>query len=151
MKYGTSKLDLGKKISDADQKIPDTSKLVKKTDYNTETTEIESKIPGINGLATKSALTTVENKIPDVSNLVKKTDYNTKISETEKKVTNHNHDKYITSPGLNKLTAESFAARLEYVNLITRTDFDKRLTSFNRKINSNKTNHVLAEKEVKKL
>ena len=38
----------------------------------------------------------------------------------EKKVTNHNHDKYITSPGFNKLTEESFAARLEYVNLITR-------------------------------
>ena len=48
--------------------------LLKKTDYNSKISEIESKIPGISGLATNSALTTVENKIPDVSSLVKKTD-----------------------------------------------------------------------------
>ena len=47
-------------------------------------------------------------KIPDVSNLVKKkkkTDYDTKIREIEKKVTDHDHDKYITTPEFNKLTA----------------------------------------------
>ena len=53
---------------------------------NANTTEVESKIPGITGLATNSALTAVENKIPDVSSLVKKTDYNTKISEIEDKI-----------------------------------------------------------------
>ena len=31
-----------------------------------------SKIPDISGLATKTALTTVENKIPDISSLAKK-------------------------------------------------------------------------------
>ena len=51
----------------------DTSGLVKKTDYNTEITEIEGKIPDISNLATKTALTTVENKIPDISNLATKT------------------------------------------------------------------------------
>ena len=50
----------------------DTSGLVKKTDYNTKITEIEDKIPGISGLATKTALTTVENKIPSFTGLVKK-------------------------------------------------------------------------------
>ena len=40
-----------------------------KTNFNTEVTEIEGKIPDINDLATKSALTVVENKIPDVSSL----------------------------------------------------------------------------------
>ena len=44
--------------------------LVKKTDYNTNITKIEDKIPSISRLAT-STLTTVENKIPHVSNLVK--------------------------------------------------------------------------------
>ena len=39
----------------------DTSELVKKNDYNTKITEIEGKIPDISGLATKTALTTVEN------------------------------------------------------------------------------------------
>ena len=79
------------KISDVDKKIPDTSGLVKKTDYNAKISEIENKIP-ICGLATNVALTAVENKMPDVSSLVKKTDYNTKISEIEKKVTDHDHD-----------------------------------------------------------
>ena len=40
----------------------------------------------------------------DTSNLVKKTDYNTKISEIEKKITDHDHDKYITTQEFNKLT-----------------------------------------------
>ena len=52
--------------------IPDTSDLVKKTDYNTKFTEIEGKIPDVTNLAKKTALTAVEIKIPDVSNLVKK-------------------------------------------------------------------------------
>ena len=71
-KYKTDKSDLDKKISDADKKIPYTSKLVKKTDYNAKNSEIENKIPSISGLGTNSARTAVENKIPDVSNLVKK-------------------------------------------------------------------------------
>ena len=52
--------------------------LLKKLDYNAKISEIESKIPRISGLATKSALTAVENKIPGVSSLVKKTNYDTK-------------------------------------------------------------------------
>ena len=64
------------------------------------------------GLATNSALTAVENKIPDVSSLVKKTDYDTKISEIVKKVSDHNHDKYITTPEFNILAARVFIARL---------------------------------------
>ena len=41
----------------------------------------------------------MEIKIPSASSLVKKkTDYDTKISELEKKTTNHDHDKYITTP-----------------------------------------------------
>ena len=45
-KYDTDKSEL-------ESKIPDTSGLVKKTDYNTKITEIESKIPDISNLATK--------------------------------------------------------------------------------------------------
>ena len=62
-------------------------------------------------------LKAVENKIPNVSNLVKKTDYNTKISEIENKTTDHDHDKYITSPEFNKLTTENFAGRLAQADL----------------------------------
>ena len=66
-------------------------------------TELENKIPDSSNLATKTALTTVENKIPDVNNLVKKTDYNTKVTEIENILTNHNHDKYIETSEFNKL------------------------------------------------
>ena len=59
--------------------------------------EIENKIPSMTSLATNAALTAVENKIPDVSSLVRKTDYDAKILDTEKKVTDHDHDKYITT------------------------------------------------------
>ena len=54
--------------SKIENKIPDTSGLVKKT----KLTELQNKIPDVSGLATKTALTAVENKIPDVSSLVKK-------------------------------------------------------------------------------
>ena len=46
--------------------------LLKKTDYNTKITKIESRTPSISGSATITALTTVENKITDVSNQFKK-------------------------------------------------------------------------------
>ena len=144
-KYNTNKSDLEKKISDAEKRIPDPSGLVQKTDLNAKITEIESKIPSIRGSVTNSALTAIGNKIPDVSsNLVKKIGYNTKIREIEKKVTDHDHDKYITTLEFIKLTTENFAARLAQANLVTKTDFDAKLASFNKKINSNKTKHLPA-------
>ena len=89
--------------SELEIKIPHTSGLVKKTDYNTKITKIEGKIPDISNLATKAALTTVENKIPTLSNLVKKTDCNTKVTEIENKLNNHNHNKYIDTSEFNTL------------------------------------------------
>ena len=48
--------------SELENKIPDTSGLVKKTNYNAKITDIEGKIPDISNIATKTALTAVENK-----------------------------------------------------------------------------------------
>ena len=67
------KSNFNTKLTGLENKIPNTSGLVKKTDYNTKITEIENKIPDISGLATKTALTTVENKIPSINNLTTKT------------------------------------------------------------------------------
>ena len=97
--------------------------MLKKSNYITKVSEIESKIPSINGLVTTSVLNAVENKISSVSNLVKKKAYNTKVKEIEKKLTDQNHDKYITPPEFNEFTAENFAARLAQANLITKTKF----------------------------
>ena len=143
-KYDTEKSEL-------ENKIPDTSGLVKKTDYNTKITELENKIPDISNLATKTALTTVENKIPSVSSLVKKTDYDTKVTEIENKLNNHNHDKYITTPEFNTLAADVFNARLARANLVTKTDFEVKLSSLHKRVTTNKTKHLLAENELKKL
>ena len=106
--------------------------------------EVKNEIPSISGLATTSALTVVENKIPSVSNLVKNTNYNTKVKETEKKITDHSHDKYITTQEFNKL-------KLAQANLITKTDFDNKLSSLNRKITANKTKHLVVEVFLKKM
>ena len=51
--------------SELESKTPDTSRLVKKTDYSEKISE-------------------TENKITNITSLVKKTDYKTKISEFEK-------------------------------------------------------------------
>ena len=106
-----------------EKKIPYTSSLVKKTDYNTKVTEIEGKIPDVSNLARKAALTKVENKITDVSSLVQKTDYNTKTTEIQKKLDNHNHARYIITSEFNALAATVFNARLAQGNLVKKTDF----------------------------
>ena len=106
-------------------KIPNVSRLVKKTDLNAKVTEIESEICSITGLATNSVLAVVENKI---------TKHDAKKSGIEKKVTDHDHDKYITTSEFNKLTTENFKARLGQENLVTKTDFDEKLKSLCKKV-----------------
>ena len=107
--YQTDKTELEKKT-------PDVSNLVKKANL----TELENKIPDVSSLARKTALISVENKISDVSTLVKKRDYNAKVTE------------------FNKLAADVFNPRLAQTNLITKTDFDVKLSRINRKITGNK-------------
>ena len=149
-KYEKDRSDLEDKISKVDKKIPDVSDLVKKTDFNSKIIEAESKIPSISGSATNSALTTVENKILDVSSLVKKTNYNTKISEIENKVNDHSHDKYITTPEFNTLTADVFKARLAALtDLIRKPEFDSKLKEISDRVSKNKTKHLLVENELK--
>ena len=120
-----------------------------KTNYQTDKTEIENKIPDISNLATKTALTTVENKMPNVSNLVNKTDYNTKVTEIENKLNNHNHDEYITTPEFNKFSKEVFDGRLKRANLVTKVDFDNAVSSLDSKIAINKRKTEFIENKLK--
>ena len=98
----------------AKSNIIDTIAFVLKTEYDTDKKELEK-------------------KIPDTSGLVKKTDYDTKITEIKKKLTDHNHDKYITTPEFNTLAATAFNATLAQAKLVTKTDFDAKLSNLNRK------------------
>ena len=77
------------------KKFPNVTDFVKKT----KLTKLENKIPDVSNLATKTTLTAV------VSRLVQKTNYDTKINEFEKKLTNHDHNKYITTLEYNTLAA----------------------------------------------
>ena len=112
-----------------EEKIPDTITLIHINQCNTDKKKLENK----NG--------SVDKKIPDTSGLV-----TTKISQVENKIPNH--DKYITTPEFIKLTAKNSTARLKQANLVTKTDFDKKLTSFNRKITSNKTKYLEVQKKL---
>ena len=95
-------------------------------------------------------MTAVEDKIPNVNGLVKKADYNTKISEIEKKISDHNHDKYITTSESNKLTTENFKARLAQADLVPKTDFAIKLQEISKRITSNKIKHLLVQNELEK-
>ena len=84
----------------------------------------------------------------------KENNYSTKINEIEKKIIGHDHDKYITTPELKKLTAENFAARVKEVNLaskidianfIKKTDYDNKLKD----VTSNKNKLNQSSKKVK--
>ena len=66
------------------------------------------------------------------SGLVKITDYDTKINKTEKNITAHDHPKCITTREFNKIMAENFKEKLKQVNLVSKTDFDNKLISFNK-------------------
>ena len=117
-----TKTTLNAKINEVKREMSNITNLATTAVLNAKINEVKGKIPNITNLASTTALTTTENKIPNVSNLVKKTDYNTKINEIEKKISDHNHDKYITTPEFSKLTAEDFAARLAQANLATKGD-----------------------------
>ena len=67
------------------------------------------------------------------------------------KFNNHNHDKYVDNQKFNKLATNVFNVRLAQANLVTKTDFDDKLSNLNRKITKNKTNHLLVQSELKKL
>ena len=68
----------------------------------------------------------------------------------KKKNYGHNHDEYITIQTFNDLTAKKIHARLKQADLVKKTNSDDKLKSFNQKINSNKTKHLLAENEINK-
>ena len=74
---------------------------------------------------------------------------NTKINEIQNKI--FDHAKYNTTLEFNKLTTENFAAILKQVNLVKKADFDNKLTSFNKRVTSNKTKHLEVLKKLNSL
>ena len=143
---------LNAKINGVTKKITSITNLATSTTaLNAKINDGKNKIPNIASLTTTTAtaLTAVENEIPNASNLVKKTDYNTKISKTERKITaDHDHDKFFTNQGFNKLTSENFTATLKQGNLASKSD----IANFvKKKIDLNKIELNELSKKVKSL
>ena len=75
--------------------------------------------------------------------------WNTEISEVENNIP---HDfKYTKTQEFNKLTVEDFTERLKQADIGNKTDFVNKLTSFNRRITSNKTKHLEVQKKLNSL
>ena len=74
---------------------------------------------------------------------------NARISEVENKIPDNS--KYITTQEFNKLTAENFAAKLKQTDLVNKTDLDNKLTSFSKRITSNKTKQLEVQKKLNSL
>ena len=74
---------------------------------------------------------------------------NTKISEVENKIADNSI--YITTQKLNKLTVQNLSARLKQADLVKKTDFDNKLTSFNRRIASNKPKYLEVQNKLNSL
>ena len=124
-----------------EKKIPDATNLIHLNEYNTDkqnlekkSGDVDKKISDMNGLVTTTILNTkiikIENKIPNTSSLANTTILNTKINKVKNKILDHT--KYITTQEVKKLRAENFATRLKQADLVNKTDFDNKLTSFNR-------------------
>ena len=146
-----TKASLNGKINEVNSETPSSTSLATETTLNAKINEVKGKIPNITNLATTTALTAVENKVPSVSNLVKKTDCNTKIME----ITDHNHEKYITTAEFDKLTEEIFylglkrknSARKSNIANFAKTGFDKKL----KHVRSNKNELNELSKKVKEI
>ena len=91
------------------------------------------KTPDTSGLVTTTVLNTKLSEFEN-SSFVTTPVLNTKIGEVENKPSDH--AKNITTTEFNRLTAENFTARFIQANLVSKTDFDYKLISFNRKINN---------------
>ena len=97
-------------------------------------------------------MTVVENKIANISNFVRKKQIMAqKLLKLKKKITDHNHDKYVTTPESSTLPAHVFNTRLAQANLVTKTDFDNRVSNTDSKTATNKTKNDSIENELKKL
>ena len=153
----TKRNTLKTKVNSLEKKISDATKLIHMNKYNTDKQNLEKKIGDVDKKYQIQVTTTVlntkkkevENKIPNTSNLVTTNVLNRKINEGDNKIPNR--DKYITTPKFNKLTAESFVARLKQANLVTKTDFNNKLTGFRKRITLSKTKHLEVQKKLNSL
>ena len=141
-------------LNNLEKKIPPATTLIDINQYNTDKQNLDKKIwrswskNTRRGLLTTTFLNTkireFGNKIPDATSIVTTTVINTEVGEADTKIPDH--AKYITTQEFNNLNTENFAARLKQDNLMSKTDFNNKLTKVNRKIISNTRKYLELQK-----
>ena len=139
------------KIKNIENKIPDITNVTTNTTLNAKINEVKNEIPSIANLAANASLnakikTKVKNKMPNITNSATAT----AVTVVENKIPDRS--KHIPTPECNKLTAESFSAKLAQANLaaenditnfVKKTDFDAKLKNLNKKLLQIKQNMYL--------
>ena len=69
-----------------------------------------------------------------------------KLLKLKRKLSDHIHDKYITTTEFNKLATDTVNTRIVQANLVKKTDFGNKLSNLNRKVASNKKKTYLLQK-----
>ena len=96
--------------------------------------KLRTKIPDTSGLVSTTVLNTkigeVESKIPCVSGFVKKIDYDAKIKDC------------------NKFTSDILGVKVKQKELVNKSDINKKPINSNKKVTSNKTKHIEADKKL---
>ena len=114
------------------------------TVLKTKISEVENKIANTSGLVTTTILNTkiskVENKTHSVGVLVKETEYDAKMKDIE--------GKYFTTADYNKFTRDILDVKIKQKQAVNKSDIDKKLININKKITSNKTKHIEADKKL---
>ena len=145
------------KIKDIEDKIPDITNLVSTTTLNAKINVVKNEIPSIINLVTSNTVNAkineIKNKIPNITNLATSTAFTAVEYKTL------DHIKCITTPEFDKLTAETFAARLALANLASKsyianyvkeTDFNDQLKYLNiKKLLSRKHSMYLLKMNLK--
>ena len=115
--------------------------------------DVDKKIPGTKVFVTTTILhakiNEIENKIPNTSNLVTKIILYTKIRQVENKISDNSI--YITTQKCDMLMTEKSAARLKPADQWSILTLIKKVTSFNKRITSNKTKHLEVQKKLNSL
>ena len=98
-------------------------------------------MPYITNVATKASLNAdvseVKGEMPNITNLATKTAINAKISEVKGEIPSNTVVE-------NKIhNVSNLASKSDIAVVVKNTDFDNKLLGFNKRINSDKTEHVL--------
>ena len=125
------KADYSSKTTELENKIPNVNGFLLTSVLVSKITEVENKIPVIKNLASKTGVKAVENKIPNISNLVTKTDYAAEITKIK--------NDYVTNTALDA----------RHKDLLQKITFESELKKVDDKVSANSSKVLSYEHKLK--